>query len=183
MVKDGGEQHKGPYLSLNPKGEVPFFIDEEVRLSQSMAILSYIDEKWPSNPLFPKARSKRAKCIQLSEIINTGIQPLQNLRVMHEVAKRFQCSDEEKKNWSSFWIKEGLLVLEKELQEFDGLFSMGQTLTCVDLFLIPQLYNAKRFGIDLEEFPRLLGVNEACLKLDAFTKADPKNQPDTPLNL
>ena len=148
-----------------------------------MAILSYIDEKWPSKPLFPKGRHLRSRCIQLSEIINSGIQPLQNLRVMQEVARRFSCSDEEKKNWSFFWITEGLSVLEKELNEFKGPFSMGDNLTCVDLYLIPQMYNAKRFGVDLGRFPRLRDIDEACLKLDPFIKADPKNQPDTPPDL
>ena len=180
LVKDGGEQRKEDYLSLNPKGEVPFFIDGNVRLSQSMAILSYIDEKWPSNALFPKDLELKAKCIQLSEIINAGIQPLQNLRVMQEVVSRFKCSDGAKKDWSSFWIREGLSALEKELQEFKGPFSMGDALTSVDLFLIPQIYNAKRFSVDLKSFPRLASINEACLKLDAFIKASPKNQPDRP---
>ena len=183
LVRDGGEQRKEDYLKLNPKGEVPFFIDGEVRLSQSMAILSYVDEKWSSKPLFPKDPKLKAKCIQLSEVINTGIQPLQNLRVMQEVVKRFQCSDEEKKAWSSFWIEEGLYVLEKELQEFEGDFSMGQELSCVDLFLIPQIYNAKRFGIDLNKFPTLSKINETCLGLEAFIKADPSNQPDSPSDL
>ena len=102
---------------------------------------------------------------------------------MQEVVKRFNCSDQEKKAWSSFWIEEGLSVLEKELGLFKGAFSMGDALTCVDLYLIPQLYNAKRFGVDLKRFPRLVEVNEACLKLDPFIKADPKNQPDSPPNL
>jgi len=183
LVKDGGEQRKEDYLSLNPKGEVPYFIDDGLKLSQSMAILNYIDEKWPSNPLFPKDRGLRSRCIQLSEVINSGIQPLQNLRVMQEVVKRFNCSDQEKKDWSSFWIEEGLSVLEKELGVFRGAFSMGDVLTCVDLYLIPQIYNAKRFGIDLNRFPRLAEIYEACLKLDPFIKADPKNQPDSPPDL
>ena len=170
-------------MELNPKGEVPFFIDEGLKLSQSMAILNYIDEKWPSKPLFPKDRHLRSRCIQLSEIINSGIQPLQNLRVMQEVARRFSCSDEEKKSWSFFWITEGLSVLEKELALFKGPFSMGDALTCVDLYLIPQMYNAKRFGVDLKKFPRLNEISEVCLKLDPFIKADPKNQPDSPTDL
>ena len=170
-------------MSLNPKGEVPYFIDDGLKLSQSMAILNYIDEKWSSNPLFPKDRGLRSRCIQLSEVINSGIQPLQNLRVMQEVVKRFKCSDQEKKDWSSFWIEEGLSVLEKELGLFKGAFSMGDVLTCVDLYLIPQIYNAKRFGIDLKRFPRLAEIDEACLKLDPFIKADPKNQPDSPPGL
>ncbi len=183
LVKDGGEHRKEDYLSLNPKGEVPYFIDGTLKLSQSMAILSYIDEKWPSKPLFPSDRDLRSKCIQLSEIINSGIQPLQNLRVMQEVVKRFNCSDQEKKDWSSFWIHEGLSALEKELALFKGPFSMGDALTCVDLYLIPQMYNAKRFGVDLKKFPRLNEISEACLKLDPFIKADPKNQPDSPTDL
>ncbi len=183
LVKDGGEQRKEDYLSVNPKGEVPYFIDGDLKLSQSMAILSYIDEKWPQNPLFPDDRGLRSRCIQLSEIINSGIQPLQNLRVMQEVVKRFGCSDQEKKNWSSFWIEEGLSVLERELGLFKGPFSMGKDLTCVDLYLIPQIYNAKRFGIDLKRFPRLVDINDSCLKLDPFIKADPKNQPDSPSDL
>ncbi len=180
LVKDGGEQRKDDYLALNPKGEVPFFIDGELKLGQSMAILLYIEDKWSEHPLFPKNAAEMAKCIQVCEIINSGIQPIQNLAVMHEVKKRYDLSDEQKVDWSRFWIQKGLDALEKVLRPLAGKFCLGNNLTAADLFLVPQVYNGIRFGVDFSGLSLISKINEACLELESFKLADPACQPDAP---
>ncbi len=167
-------------MSLNPKGEVPFFIHDKTQVSQSMAIIFYIEGRWPSRPLFPADPSKKAMCHQICEMINSGIQPLQNLKVMQEIKKRFKSSDEEKMKWSQFWIEEGLKAVEKILGPFGGPFCLGDELTAADFFLIPQVYNAKRFGVNFSEFPIISMINDHCLKREAFKLADPCCQPDSP---
>ncbi|MEE2744426.1 MAG: maleylacetoacetate isomerase [Bdellovibrionota bacterium] len=180
LVKDGGEQRKDDYLALNPKGEVPFLIDGELKLGQSMAILLYLEDKWSERPLFPKKVAERAQCIQVCEIINSGIQPIQNLGVMHEVKKRYDLTDEQKMDWSRFWIQRGLDALEKVLGPLSGKFCLGDNLTAADLFLIPQVYNGKRFGVDLSGLPIISKINDSCLELESFKLADPSCQPDSP---
>lgn len=179
LVKAGGEQLKEEYLSLNPKGEVPYFIDGETKLSQSMAIIQYIDRKWPTRPLFPKKDKGFSECVMLCEAINSGIQPLQNLKVLKEIVNRFKISEEEKLNWAKFWMEEGFNSLEKSLKNFSKTYSMGEEISAVDLFLVPQVYNAKRFSVDLNKYPLISAIYENCLKLEAFVKADPENQPDS----
>ena len=178
LVKDGGQQHSLEYKLLNPRGEVPFYIDEDVAISESMAILYYLDEKHKSAPLFPKNLKERVKCIQICEMINAGIQPLQNLKVLKEIKNRYQLSEEQKIEWAKFWIEEGLAPIEITLSKTSKVYSLGDSVSAVDLFLIPQIYNALRFGVDLKKFPTLSKINQTCLSMDAFKLASPEAQPD-----
>lgn len=180
LVKDGGEQKSKDFQKLNPKEEVPFFEDGEFGLSQSMAIINYIDKKWENPPLFPKEIKANSVCIQLCEIINTGIQPIQNLKVMKEVVTRYNQEDSEKVKWGKFWIEEGFNALEKMLQRTSGIYSLGDEVTAADLFLVPQTYNANRFKLNMDDYPCIKKVNENCLKLEAFKQAEPSVQPDAP---
>jgi len=145
-----------------------------------MAILQYIDEKWPSPNLFPKDPKEKALCIQLCETVNSGIQPIQNLKVMSEVVKRYNQEDSEKAKWGHFWIDEGFIALEKLLEKTAGDYSLGNQITAADLFLVPQVYNADRFNVDMDKFPKIKKVNANCVKLDFFNKAEPSNQIDSP---
>ena len=180
LVKNGGEQLKQDFLQLNPKGEVPFFVDGETSITQSMAIIDYLDHKHGKRQLFSSSPKMRAKCIELCEIINSGIQPLQNLKVMKTVQQNYALSDAQKMAWSKHWIYEGFKALEPAIANCSGTYSLGGLVSAVDCFLVPQVYNANRFGIDMSEFPNIKRVNENCLKLEAFQKAAPENQPDAP---
>lgn len=173
LVKDGGEQHSPEYLELNPSGEVPLFIHEELTLGQSMAIMMYLDRKWPNPPIWPQNPEVRAQTIQLCEIINSGIQPIQNLKVLKYVDGKF-----DKIEWGAHWITEGFKTLEQALQKTAGDYSVGDDVSTADCFLIPQVYNAHRFKVDMEQFPTIKRINDSCLKLSSFIDAAPENQPD-----
>lgn len=178
LVKEGGEQFKPEYVELNPKSEVPLLIHEGVEISQSMAIIDYLDRSFEGINLFPKKDHKRAKCIELCEIINSGIQPLQNLKVLKEIVSRFKLDEAEKKQWGQFWIEEGFHALEKNLAKTAKTFSLGDKVSAVDCFLVPQVYNANRFGIDMDRFPTIKKVNEHCLSMKEFIDAAPEQQED-----
>lgn len=178
LVKDGGQQYRADYLELNPKGEVPFFIDGETKIAQSMAIIDYVDAKYEGVKLFSKKPAKRARCMELCEIINSGIQPLQNLKVLKEVSSRFNQTEAERTAWGRFWMEEGFKALESKLTDTSGLFSLGDKVSAVDCFLVPQVYNAYRFGVEMEKYPNIVKINEHCLSLDEFNNASPEKQPD-----
>lgn len=181
LVNDGGEQKKPDFTELNPKQEVPFFIHDGHSLAQSMAILQYIDDTWPTPELFPKDPKLKSQCLQLCEIVNSGIQPIQNLKVLTVVASRYQADDKEKASWSRYWIQEGFKALEQELEKTSGHFSIRDTVTAADLFLVPQCYNAKRFKVDFEtDFPNIFKVYQNCFELEEFRRALPEVQPDSP---
>ena len=179
LIKDGGEQHSKDYLKLNPRAEVPYLIDESVGLSQSVSIFFYLDRAYMEKPLFPKSFPNFEKCIELVEMINSGIQPLQNLSVLQKLKKDFKINDEEKESWCRHFIEKGLKAFDLKTSK-DKDFSLGEDITAADMFLIPQLYNARRFKVDLNSFQNLLRIEEACQKLEAFKRAHPENQKDCP---
>lgn len=174
LVKDGGEQNKDDYLKLNPKGEVPYFIEDKIGLGQSMAIVMYLDETYPDPLLFPKDSSLKYRCLELCEIINSGIQPIQNLKVLQQLGKRFQADQEMKDDWIRFWIQRGFVAYEKLLQEVSGKFSCGDEVSAADIFLIPQVYNAYRYKLPMEDFPLIEKINKNALDLLAFQEASPE---------
>ena len=173
------EQKTEQYKKLNPEGQVPCLVNKGVALTQTMAILQYLDGLHPRPALFPKAY--KAQIISVCEIINSGIQPLQNLKVLRYL--KSQGLGFTAKKWPGFWIREGLLAVEKKAQELkQGPFFFGCGLTAVELFIIPQLQSARRFNVHLRDFPRLLEIEGLCLQMPAFKKAHPSAQPDHPLN-
>ena len=179
LVKEGGEQHKDEYLEVNPHKQVPSLIVEGGALSQSMAILLYLEDL-KSPTLLPTDSFAKAKVLEMCELINSGIQPLQNLSVMNELKSRFQISDDDKKSWSHDMIENGFIALETHLKKSAGDYSYGNEITLTDLYLVPQVYNAVRFNVNMQRFPLISKVNENCLLLDCFKLAHPENQPDTP---
>lgn len=179
LIQNGGEQRKDTYRKLNPKQEVPTLQNENITLAQSMAIFLYLDRLHIENPLFPKEFPYFEKCIELCEIINSGIQPIQNLSVLQKLQKDFSASDEKRNSWCQHFIKKGLEAYQEKLSlSQEGPYSMGEEVTAADMFLIPQLYNAHRFNVDMTNLKRLLDIEKNCLALKFFTNASPSTQPD-----
>lgn len=184
LLQDGGEQNTPEYRSLNPVGGVPTLQHGDRVISQSFSIIEYLDEVFPATTaLMPTDLYLRAKVRQFCEIINADIHPLQNLKVMQYLEKQAHFTAEQKNTWLNKWIVNGLTAAEKTLENFSGLYCFGDTVTAADAFLIPQLFSCKRFNIDITHFQLLSHINENCLKLQAFQKAHPYRQPDTPDDL
>lgn len=180
LVKDGGEQNKAAYLAKNPMGQVPCLVTERGALGESMVILEYLDSVYPERPLFPGDAWDRAQVKQICEHINAGIQPIQNLRVLQELKNRFQLGKDGTDAWVAHWIAKGFRALEARLEETAGTYAYGDSVTAADVMIVPQVYNAYRFHVDMNRFPILKRVNDACLELEAFQKAEPALQPDAP---
>lgn len=175
LVRDGGEHTKPEHLQRNPLGQVPVLeLDDGRRLSQSVAIVEYLDERFPTPPLLPADAYDRAWTRQLVEDVNSGIQPLQNLRVLQTL----EAQGVDRAAWGQDAISRGLAALQAQARPRAGRFLVGNTLTMADLFLVPQLYNARRFGCDLSQLDLLLAVEAACQDLPAFQLAHPDRQPD-----
>ncbi|ELU01132.1 hypothetical protein CAPTEDRAFT_17982 [Capitella teleta] len=182
LIKDGGQQRTSEYKERNPMAQVPALVIDGVTLTQSLAIIEYIEETRPENPIHPKDPVARAQARKLAEIINSGIQPIQNLSVLQHVEK-LTSRPESKAEWGHFFINKGFVALEKEIAQTAGKYSVGDTVTIADLCLVPQVYNANRFKVDLDAFPTIKRVAAALAELDAFKKADPVAQPDCPEDL
>ncbi|MGE0763605.1 MAG: maleylacetoacetate isomerase [Bdellovibrionales bacterium] len=180
LLENGGEQNQNSYQTINPMAEVPAIIHNGFTLTQSMAILMYLDDCFPEPRLFSAEPQARAKMVQICETINSGIQPLQNLRVLQELDKRFGVGQTGKDAWLQHWISRGFKGLEKMLQQTAGTYSFAGHLSAVDCFLVPQMFVAKRFNIDMNPYPTLNRINENCLRHEAVQKAHPDCQPDTP---
>ena len=174
------KQKEAEYLLLNPKGEVPCLIDKDHTISQSMAIITYLDKKIPSPPLFPENPQMLAQCLQICEIIGSGIQPLQNIGVLSYLEKEYSIKPTQKNNWIVHWISQGFIALEKILAKSSGDYCLGTTLSTADLFLIPQIYNARRFNVNMKDFPNITRIESHCLNHPSFLKASPANSPDAP---
>ncbi len=174
-----GEQNNSRYKQLNPEGQVPCLTHNNQVITQSIAILQYLEEICPRPVLFPK--TSKIQIISLCEMINSSIQPLQNLKAIQYLKNQWQTR--QLKGWLNFWIREGLLSVEKKTQENkQSPFAVGRSLTAAELFIIPQIYNARRFHVNLKQFPRLLEIEALCKNLPAFKKAHPDAQPDKPFN-
>jgi maleylpyruvate isomerase len=178
LLKDGGEQRTASYAAINPLRQVPSLEWEEGgrrrRLSQSLAIIEWLEETHPEPALLPADPFLRAKARQLAEMVNSGIQPLQNL----STAQRVEQIGLDKKTWTWEWLVRGLAALEAATAEVAGRYSVGDSVTMADLCLVPQLYSARRFEIELGAYPTLLRVEAACRELPAFEESRPERQPD-----
>ena len=179
LVKDGGEQHGEQYKELNPQSLVPSLVAEESRgsLTQSLAIISYLESQYPTPALLPKDPFDAARAWSLAYILAADVQPLQNLRVLRELKRRHHFSQDQINAWSSHWIELGLQSFEEQILS-GAPYSAGNNVSVADLCLIPQLYNARRFGVDLSRYPKILEIESNCLKLKAFKDAAPEQQND-----
>jgi maleylpyruvate isomerase len=174
----GGDQYAPEYQQKNPMAQVPLLeVDdggEALRLTQSLAILEYLEERWPDPPLLPHDRRLRAHVRRVAEMINSGIQPLQNTSVQLRV-KELGVDDAA---WVRHWVEKGLAALEASVAPGAGAFCVGDALSFADVCLVPQIEFSRRFGLDLAPYPTLVRVAGACAALPAFVRAHADRQPD-----
>ncbi len=175
-----GEQFEEAYLRLNPQGVVPTLVDGEVVIGQSLAILEYLDETRPLPPLLPADPMGRARVRQLALIVACEVHPLNNLKILTYLKDEMGADDEAVSRWYRQWVAKGLGAIEALLEAGPqaGAYCHGGRPTLADLFLVPQVYNARRFDCDLSDYPRVVAIDAACAALDAFRDAAPENQPD-----
>jgi maleylpyruvate isomerase len=173
-----GEQRAPDYLALNPQGLVPALVDDEGHvLTQSLAIIEWLDEVWPQPPLLPSDAFARARIRAFSQAIACDIHPVQNLKVLARL-RALHVGDEDVTAWAAWANREGLAACEALIRNEPGPFCFGEAPTLADICLVPQLANARRFGVDLEAFPRLLASEAAARALPAFADAAPERQID-----
>lgn len=175
-----GEQGGAAYRALNAQELVPTLADERGTFTQSLAIIEYIEERYPRPPLLPDTPEARARVRAIALAIACEIHPLDNLRVLQYLVRTLGASEEAKNAWYRHWIDVGLGALESQLTRAaaTGTFCHGETPTLADVCLVPQLANARRFEIPLDAYPCLLRIEAACNALPAFVAALPEKQPD-----
>ncbi|MDB5933218.1 MAG: maleylacetoacetate isomerase [Massilia sp.] len=180
LSRNGGEQFGAAFDALNPQHLVPVLVDDGAVLTQSLAILEYIDETHPQTPLLPAHAAARARVRALSQMIACDIHPLNNLRVLNYLSRELQVEAAKKDAWYRHWVALGLAAFESVLARSNdtGLFCHGDTPGMADCCLIPQVFNAQRFECDIAGYPTLMRINDACMELDAFQRASPVRQPD-----
>jgi len=180
LVRSGGEQHTPGYREINPQELVPVLCHGQRRMSQSLAILEYLDEVWPEPALLPATARERQRVRALAQLVACDIHPLNNLRVLQYFEREWNVPQSERDDWVRHWIATGFTALEALLAEnpSTGDFCEGEFPTLADCCLVPQVYNARRFGVDLTPYPTIVRIEAACLALPAFQAAAPEQQPD-----
>ena len=180
LLKNGGEQRSEHYKARNPQGLVPFLETEQGGVGQSLAILEYLEERYPTPALLPAEPLQRAKVRAFALHISCDIHPLNNLRVLQHLTGTLGISEDAKLAWIQRWISEGFQALETELGQLSlsGPYCFGEQPTFADVCLVPQWFNAERFQCELTPYPRLGAVVNACNELQAFQLAQPSRQPD-----
>ena len=174
-----GEQKKPAFAAVTAEGLVPVLeLDDDRRLTQSMAIIEYLDETHPQPPLLPADALGRARVRALAQIVACEIHPLNNLRVLKYLVGELKASEDAKNAWYRHWVRLGLESYEAQLATRSGLYSHGDAPTLADCCLVPQIFNAQRFDCDLSGLPRTMAVFDACMKLPAFQRAQPSACPD-----
>jgi maleylacetoacetate isomerase len=170
------EQKSAEYRAINPQGLVPTLEIDGHRLTQSMAIIIYLDLRYPNQPLFPASAAERAHVIAMAVTVGCDIHPLNNLRVLKYLKHELGHSQEEVDSWYAHWISEGLPALEALAAPHAGKFLWGNAPTAADICLVPQLYNARRYSVPLDGYPTLLRAEENANRLEAFAAAAPERQ-------
>jgi maleylacetoacetate isomerase len=182
LVRDGGEQHAPAFRALNPQELLPVLRDGERVLTQSLAIVEYLEETHPQPPLLPPDPAGRARVRALAQLVACDTHPVANLRVLQRLGAQFDAGEEARIDWTRHWIAEGLGALETLLAASadTGRFCHGDTPGLADACLVPQLYNARRWRVPLEPYPTLVRIEAACAGLEAFRRAETAAQPDAP---
>ena len=176
-----GEQLSPNHMDLNAQPLVPILeLEDGTKLTQSLAILDYLEEVYPEPALLPAEPVLKIQVKAAAQIIGADIAPIQNLRVLKYIRAEHGQDDVGVKAWAAHWIEEGLRPLEMLAQKNEQAFFMMEKPGYFECCLIPQIYNAKRFGVDMSRFPKLSNINDTCLKLPAFIQSLPENQQDAP---
>ncbi|HVT32922.1 MAG TPA: maleylacetoacetate isomerase [Rhodanobacteraceae bacterium] len=181
LVRDGGEQHSPEYRKINPQELVPTLVDGRRVIRQSVAIVEYLDETYDGEmKLLPPTARDRARVRSLAMLVACDIHPLNNTRVMRYLDRELGADDAARHRWMRHWMEEGFASFEELVARHPstGLFCEGDTPTLADICLVPQVYNARRFGVDLSPYPTIEAIVAACMQLEAFDRARPENQPD-----
>ena len=175
-----GEQKSEAYRALNPQGFVPMLEIDGHRLTQSMAIIGYLDQRFPVPPLLSASAEVRAQVLAMALTVACDIHPLNNLRVLKYLGGTLGIEEEKRDAWYRHWVAEGLSALESMAAPRAGAFLQGDAPSLADVCLVPQLYNARRFDVPLDAFPTLLSADENANKIEAFAAAHPDRQKDKP---
>lgn len=179
LIADGGEHLKPEYATHNPQKLVPLLeLDDGRYISQSLAIIEYLDEQYPHPPLLPQDAELRAQARSIALAIACDIHPLANLRVMNYLRDNLNISDSARTSWYHHWITEGFTAIEQILERYDTPYALSNAPTLADIALIPQVYNARRFSIPLENFPRIISIAKLCSQMTEFQAAEPEKQLD-----
>ncbi len=182
LLDNGGEQRSADYRKLNPQALVPTLKHGHRMLRQSMAIIEYLDETWPSPPLLPATARDRARARAIAQAIACDIHPVNNLRVLQYLEREWGVPQPERDDWVRHWIEEGFAAIEDMLADAlsTGTFCDGEQPGLPDCCLVPQVYNARRFGVDMGRYPTIQRIHDACMALPEFDAAQPEKQPDAP---
>jgi maleylpyruvate isomerase len=173
-----GAQRTPEFLELNPQGLVPVLEDDGVRLTQSLPILNYLEERYPEPALLPKDAAGRATSRAIAVAIACEIHPLNNLRVLQYLERDLGLGEAQRLVWYHHWVAEGFRALEAMLARSAGDFCVGDAPSLADVCLVPQVYNARRYQCELEPYRRILAIDERCRQIVAFARAAPERQPD-----
>ncbi len=171
------QQKSAEYRALNPQGLVPMLEIDGHRLTQSLAIINYLDLRFPMQPLIPVTAAERAHVVAMAMVVACDIHPLNNLRVLKYLKGELGQPQEKVDAWYAHWVAEGLAALEAMAAPGAGKFLFGDGPSGADVCLVPQLYNARRFNVPLDDYPTLLRAEQNAAKMDAFRKAHPEEQP------
>ncbi|MEG1970653.1 MAG: maleylacetoacetate isomerase [Burkholderiaceae bacterium] len=178
LLRGGGEQLGPAFRALNPAALVPVLEDGGRVLTQSIAIIEYLEELHPEPALLPRDPWARAQVRALALAVACEIHPLNNLRVLQYLGREMNASDEQKRAWARHWIETGFAQLDAMLAPVAGRYAVGDAITLADVLLVPQVFNARRFDCRLDTVPRVMRVFDACMALPAFIAAQPARQPD-----
>ena len=180
LTKGGGQQFAPEFRAINPDALIPVLEDEGQRLTQSLAIIEYLEETHPEPPLLPTAPLERAYVRAIALGIACEIHPLNNLRVLRYLVRDLKVTDEQKDAWYRHWVQEGLAAIEARLvaENRCGRYALGGQVTLADVVIVPQIFNAKRFDCRLDHVPTVMRIFENCMELPAFVDAQPSRQPD-----
>ena len=180
LRRGGGEQLGAAYKAINPQGLVPALDDNGKILTQSLAIIEYLEEKYPKPPLFPTDPADKAQVRSMAMVIACEVHPIQNLRVLNYVKATYNQTDAQVNQWAQHWIDLGLSAIEQMIvaQPRRGKFCFGDMPTLADICLVPQLGNARRYGCDLSKYSAISEIEKNCMALPAFANAAPEKQPD-----
>ena len=174
-----GEQRAAGYLALNPQGLVPTLVVDGTPLTQSLAIIEYLEETHPQPRILPSDAKDRAWVRSIALAIACDIHPLNNLRILKYLDRVLQIDEPRRDEWYRHWVKEGFAAIEPQLAaRAQGALCLGDTPTLADICLVPQVANAHRLKVPMDPYPRIRAINDACQRLPAFDRARPENQPD-----